>query len=260
MVDAFHIAPTLPPDYQANYQAKRFFEISPSRVRDADFGLSTDDWFLAPLTTTMRFAALEALYGKTVPSSGQFMLKKRPKAIPDYVWATDDVPIVTATFKEVVEAMAPGEAEFRPFVMRWPDDEPVAGEWYLMNILNLCRLLRLRADGKTATGADRTAAHISRGSHASRGVGAGPSGPTLSVPAGLYRSAASWIAAHMASAVPFLFRVLHERVARGAEGGRREAAARGAARHARRPDPGDRLGYVGCSCAVIRLEMIFFER
>lgn len=133
MADAFHNAPALPPDYQA----KRFFEISPSRVRDADVGLSTDDWFLAPLTTTMCFAALEALYGKTVPSSGQFMFKKRPKAIPDYVWATGKVPIVTAIFKAVVEAMAPGEAEFRPFAMRWPDDEPVAGEWYLMNILNL---------------------------------------------------------------------------------------------------------------------------
>lgn len=145
MADAFHNAPALPPDYQA----KRFFEISPSRVRDADVGLSTDDWFLAPLTTTMCFAALEALYGKTVPSSGQFMFKKRPKAIPDYVWATDDVPIVTATFKAVVEAMAPGEAEFRPFAMRWPDDEPVAGEWHLMNILNLVDCFDFERMGKS---------------------------------------------------------------------------------------------------------------
>src|ERR1700693_426445 len=85
----------------------------------------------------MCFAALEAWFGEAVPSSGQFWFHKRPNAIPDLVNATGEAAIVTATFKSVVEAMAPGEAEFRPFAMRWPDDEPVAGEWYLMNVLNL---------------------------------------------------------------------------------------------------------------------------
>jgi len=116
---------------------KRFFEISPSWAGAADVGLLTDDWPLAPLTTALSFQALEARYGKDIPRSGQFMYKKRPNAIPDFVHASGEAPIVTATFKSVVETMAPGEAEFRPFAMRWPDQESVAGEWYLMNVLNL---------------------------------------------------------------------------------------------------------------------------
>lgn len=116
---------------------KRYFEISPSWAGAAEVGLLTDDWPLAPLTTALGFQALEACYGKVIPHSGQFMYKKRPNAIPDFVHASGEAPIVTAAFKAVVEAMAPGQAEFRPFAMRWPDEEPVAREWYLMNVINL---------------------------------------------------------------------------------------------------------------------------
>jgi len=116
---------------------KRFFEISPSWAGAAEVGLKTEGWSLAPLTTGLSIEAVETRYGKAVPTSGQFMFKKRPNAIPDFVHATGEVPIVTAAFKSVVEAVAPGEAEFRPFKMRWPDQEPVSGEWYLMNVLNL---------------------------------------------------------------------------------------------------------------------------
>ncbi|MCP3371528.1 imm11 family protein [Bradyrhizobium cajani] len=62
--------------------------------------------------------------------------------------ASGEVPIVTATFKSVVEGVAPGEAEFRPFAMRWPDDEPVAGEWYLMNVLNIVDCFDFERMGK----------------------------------------------------------------------------------------------------------------
>ena len=115
---------------------KRFFEISPSWAGAAEGGLGTDDFFLAPLTAALSFQEIERRYHKEIPSSGEFTFK-RPKAIPDLIWATGNAPIVTATFKSVVEATAPGEAEFRPFKMRWPDQEPVSGEWYLMNVLNL---------------------------------------------------------------------------------------------------------------------------
>jgi hypothetical protein len=116
---------------------RRYFEISPSWAGAQAVGLQSEGWSSAPLTTTMCFKAIETWFGRTVPASGQFMYKKRPNAIPDLVNATGDAPIVTATFKSVVETMAPGEAEFRSFAMRWPDDEPVTGEWYLMNVLNL---------------------------------------------------------------------------------------------------------------------------
>lgn len=116
---------------------RRFFEVSPSWAGAATVGLATDDGLTGAVTTTICFAGLEALYGKPIPASGQFWFHKRPNAIPDMVHATGDVPIVTAAFKSVVEQLAPDEAEFRPFAMRWPDEQPVAGEWYLMNVLNV---------------------------------------------------------------------------------------------------------------------------
>ena len=116
---------------------RRFFEVSPSWAGAATVGLATDGELTGAVTTAICFAGLEALYGMPIPASGQFWFHKRPNAIPDMVHATGDVPIVTAAFKSVVEQLAPDEAEFRPFAMRWPDDEPVAGEWYLMNVLNI---------------------------------------------------------------------------------------------------------------------------
>jgi hypothetical protein len=116
---------------------KRYFEISPGWAGSQVVGLQTEGSPLAPLTTTLCFKAIEAWFGQAVPSSGQFQFHKRPNAIPDLVHASGGAAIVTAAFKSVVEAMAPGEAEFRPFAMRWPDDEPVAGEWHLMNVLNI---------------------------------------------------------------------------------------------------------------------------
>jgi hypothetical protein len=116
---------------------RRYFEISPGWAGAQAVGLRMEGWSGAPLTTAMCFKAIETWFGETVPSSGQFQYKKRPNAIPDLVHATGDAPIVTAAFKSVVEAMTPGEAEFGPFAMRWPDDEPVAGEWHLMNVLNI---------------------------------------------------------------------------------------------------------------------------
>jgi hypothetical protein len=116
---------------------RRYFEMSPGWAGAQAVGLQTEGWSSAPLTSTMCFKAIETWFGETVSSSGQFKYNKRPNAIPDLVDATGEAPIVTANFKSVVEAMAPGEAEFRPFAMRWPDDEPVKGEWYLMNVLNL---------------------------------------------------------------------------------------------------------------------------
>lgn len=128
---------------------KRFFEVSPSWAGAATVGLLTDDNLYAPLTTAICFAGLQALYGKPMPSSGQFGFHKRPNAIPDMVHASGDVPIVTGTFKSIVERLAPGEAEFRPFAMRWPDDEPVAGEWYLMNVLNIVDCFDFERMGRT---------------------------------------------------------------------------------------------------------------
>lgn len=127
---------------------KRFYEISPSWAGAASVGLLTDDNLYAPLTTAICFAGLQALYGEPMPSSGQFRFHKRPGAIPDLVHATGDVPIVTSTFKSAVELLAPGEAEFRPFAMRWPDDEPVAGEWYLMNVLNIAECFDFERMGR----------------------------------------------------------------------------------------------------------------
>jgi hypothetical protein len=115
---------------------RRYFEISPGWAGSQVVGLKTEGSSLMPLTTTVCFEALEACFGEPVPSSGQFWFHKRPNAIPDLVHATGDAAVVTAAFRSVVEAMAPGEAEFRPFAMRWPDDEPVVGEWFLMNVLN----------------------------------------------------------------------------------------------------------------------------
>lgn len=116
---------------------KRFFEVSPSWAGAATVGLLTDGELTGPLTSGICFAGLKALYGEPIPKSGQFWFHKRPNAIPDTVHASGKVPIVTAAFKSVVERLAPDQVEFRPFAMRWPDDELVAGEWYLMNILNI---------------------------------------------------------------------------------------------------------------------------
>lgn len=127
---------------------KRFFEISPSWAGAATVGLATDGELTGPLTTGICFAGLEALYSESIPRSGQFGFHKRPNAIPDMVHATANVPIVTAAFKSVVERLAPDEAEFRPFAMRWPDDEPVAGEWYLMNVLNIVDCFDFERMGK----------------------------------------------------------------------------------------------------------------
>lgn len=128
---------------------KRFFEISPSWAGAFTVGLGTEgEGALLPLTSAICFAGLETLYGHPTPSSAQFGFHKRPNAIPDMVHATGDVPIVTAAFKTVVERLAPGEAEFRPFAMRWPDDEPVAGEWYLMNVLNIVDCFDFERMGK----------------------------------------------------------------------------------------------------------------
>lgn len=114
---------------------ERYFEISPGWAGGTGVGLRSDGWL--PLTTGLSIEATEARYGKKAAMSSQFMFKKRPNTIPDLVFSTGDVPIVTAPFKSVVETTAPGEAEFQSFTMRWPDEEPVAGDWYLMNVLNL---------------------------------------------------------------------------------------------------------------------------
>lgn len=126
---------------------KRFFEISPSWAGAFTVGLGTEGPLL-PLTSAVCFAGLQTLYSLPIPSTAQFGFHKRPNAIPDMVHATGDVPIVTAAFKSVVERLAPGEAEFRPFAMRWPDDEPVAGEWYLMNVLNIADCFDFERMGK----------------------------------------------------------------------------------------------------------------
>lgn len=123
-------------DVSMKKSRKRFFEISPGWPGASPVSLLTDDWPLGPLANGISFADLEARYGKPIPSSGQFMFK-RPKSLPDYVWATGAVPIVTSVFKSVVETLAPGEAEFQPFTMRWPDGEIIAGQWFLMNVPNL---------------------------------------------------------------------------------------------------------------------------
>jgi hypothetical protein len=128
---------------------KRFFEISQSWAGAATVGLGTEgEGALLPLTSAICFAGLATLYGLPIPSSGQFGFHKRPNAIPDMVHASGDVPVVTAAFKSVVECLAPGEAEFRPFAMRWPDDEPVSGEWYLMNVLNIVDCFDFERMGK----------------------------------------------------------------------------------------------------------------
>jgi hypothetical protein len=127
---------------------KRFFEISPSWAGAFTVGLLTDDARFAPLTIGICFVGLEALYGDPMPTSGQFGFHKRPNAIPDMVHASGDVPVVTAAFKSVVEDLAPGEAEFRPYAMRWPDDEPVSGEWYVMNVLNIIDCFDFERMGK----------------------------------------------------------------------------------------------------------------
>ena len=111
---------------------RRYFEISPGWAGAQVVGLQTEGWPLAPLTTTICFRALEAWFGQTVPSSGQFHYHKRPNAIPGLVHASGSAAIVTAAFKSVVESMAPGEAEFRPFAMRWPDDEPPPSSEYAL--------------------------------------------------------------------------------------------------------------------------------
>lgn len=115
----------------------RYFEISPSWAGGTAIGLGFDSHNFVPLTQAVPFAEIERRLGRSVPSSGQFKYSKWPKAIPDFVHATGDVAIVTLAFKSIIEALAPGEAEFRPFALRWPDDEPVAGDWYVMNVLNL---------------------------------------------------------------------------------------------------------------------------
>lgn len=115
----------------------RFFEVSPSWAGAASVGLKLPGNLFPLLTSAICFAGIKALYNQPIPTTGEFWFKKRPKAIPDFVWATGNVAIVTPQFKSVVESLAPTEAEFLRFSMTWPDGENVAGEWYLMNVLNL---------------------------------------------------------------------------------------------------------------------------
>jgi hypothetical protein len=112
---------------------KRFYEIAPG-WSGGSVAIRLDDWF-GTLSTSESFKYLETLHAKKIAESARVMAKQR--AIPDLVNAGTGTPIVTFTMKSVLEAVGPGETEFRPFALRWQDGTPVQGEdRFLCNVLN----------------------------------------------------------------------------------------------------------------------------
>ena len=124
---------------------KRFYEIAPGWPGGADAVVDVDGW-CDGLTTSMTFEALEAYDGKKLAAGGT--LRTKPRTIPDLIHVVGYTPIVTSTFKSVLETHAPGEAEFRIFALRWKDGTPVPGTRYYCNILNRIDCLDLAIVGK----------------------------------------------------------------------------------------------------------------
>lgn len=112
---------------------RRFYMLGPG-WKGADFiGVEMDGWSGNP-TTSMPFDYLEAYYQDKICTGGR--LKSSPRTFPDLIECVGYAPIMTGTFKSVIESIAPGQAEFRPFALRWADDSPVPNDYYLCNVLN----------------------------------------------------------------------------------------------------------------------------
>jgi hypothetical protein len=108
-------------------KAKRFYDLTSAWRHGGPFPFM-ESWEIM-LTTSESFEFLEKWSNRKLPT----IATKPRKNIPDLVG--ENAPIVTTRFKSVVEAMAPGAAEFRPFSLRWEDHSPVPGEWHLCNLL-----------------------------------------------------------------------------------------------------------------------------
>jgi hypothetical protein len=112
----------------------RFYELGPGWPGGSRVPIASDGWS-GSLTTSKSFEYMEARYAKKIASSGR--LKSKPRIIPDLMDNGSGAPIPTSSIKSVLEAIAPGETEFRPFALHWQDGTPVLGEdRYLCNILN----------------------------------------------------------------------------------------------------------------------------
>jgi hypothetical protein len=115
-------------------KAKRRFYVLGPGWKGADFiGVEMDGWSGNP-TTSMPFDYLEAFYQDKICTGGR--LESMPRSFPDLIYGVGYAPIVTGAFKSVIESIAPGQAEFRLFALRWADDSLVRADYYLCNILN----------------------------------------------------------------------------------------------------------------------------
>jgi hypothetical protein len=112
---------------------RRFYELTPSWPSGARPTVKMDGWNFA-LTASVPFDFLETWFENRVPTGARLNTRPR-KQVPELILTGADSPIVSAGFKSVLEKVAPGEAEFRPFALRFADDSPVPGEWHLANLM-----------------------------------------------------------------------------------------------------------------------------
>src|SRR5262249_21910198 len=124
---------------------KGFYEIGPGWPGATSVPMKMDGWS-GNLTNSMSFEYLEKYYGDKIANEGR--LETKPRTIPDLIHAVGYTPIVTSAIKSVLEAVAPGEAEFRQFALQWQNGRPVPGEHYIRNILNRVDCLDLARTGE----------------------------------------------------------------------------------------------------------------
>jgi hypothetical protein len=112
---------------------RRVYEIEPAWPFGTPVEVEVSGWNVA-LTASVPFEQIERWYDKPLPSEARLLSKPR-KQIPELILTGARAPVVSAGMKSVLERVAPGEAEFRPFKLRWKDDTEVPGEWHLCNLL-----------------------------------------------------------------------------------------------------------------------------
>jgi hypothetical protein len=112
---------------------RRVYEITPAWPFGTRVTVDVTGWNVA-LTASVGFEAVERWYDKPLPTEARLLSKPR-KQIPELILTGARTPVVSAGMKSVLEQVASGESEFRPFTLRWEDGTAVPGEWHLCNLL-----------------------------------------------------------------------------------------------------------------------------
>ncbi|MCP3370872.1 imm11 family protein [Bradyrhizobium cajani] len=112
---------------------RRVYEITPAWPFGTPVVVEVAGWNVA-LTASVGFEDVERWYDKPLPTEARLHSKPR-KQIPELILTGARTPVVSAGMKSVLEQVAPGESEFRPFTLQWEDGTAVPGEWHLCNLL-----------------------------------------------------------------------------------------------------------------------------